>query len=200
MASLFTHALVAASLGTAAQAEWRKDARFWFAAIVCSMLPDIDVIGFGFGIRYGDLWGHRGMTHSLLFAALIAAPCAVRLEETTRRRVLLALLLWVTTVSHGLLDALTDGGLGVAFFSPFDTRRYFFPWRPLHVSPIGVGGFFTARGLRVLESEIVWVWLPVLAATAVFWAWRAWRSSRSSPVPGGQEPAVTARAESDLLN
>jgi len=149
MASLFTHALVAASLGAAAQAEWRKDARFWFAAIVCSMLP---------------------------------------------------LLFFFITASHGLLDALTDGGLGVAFFSPFNTRRYFFPWRPLHVSPIGAVSFFSPRGVRVLQSELVWVWLPVLVATAVFWAWRPWRSPRSSPVPEGPEPAVTARSEGDLLN
>lgn len=33
---------------------------------------------------------------------------------------------------------LTDGGLGVAFFSPFDNKRYFLPWRPIRVSPISV--------------------------------------------------------------
>jgi hypothetical protein len=31
------------------------------------------------------------------------------------------------TASHGMLDAMTDGGLGVAFFAPFDNARYFFP-------------------------------------------------------------------------
>ena len=36
---------------------------------------------------------------------------------------------------HGLLDAMTDGGLGVAFFSPFDNRRYFLPWTPIRVIP-----------------------------------------------------------------
>lgn len=200
MASLFTHALVAASLGAAAQAEWRKDARFWFAAIVCSMLPDIDVIGFGFGIHYGDLWGHRGMTHSLLFAAVVAVLAAGAMGPRALSRWKTALLFFFITASHGLLDALTDGGLGVAFFSPFNTRRYFFPWRPLHVSPIGAVSFFSPRGVRVLQSELVWVWLPVLVATAVFWAWRPWRSPRSSPVPEGPEPAVTARSEGDLLN
>jgi inner membrane protein len=46
--------------------------------------------------------------------------------------------LFAATVSHGLLDALTDGGLGVAFFSPFDTSRYFFPWRPISVCPMAL--------------------------------------------------------------
>jgi hypothetical protein len=31
-----------------------------------AMLPDLDVIGFALGVRYGDPWGHRGAAHSLL--------------------------------------------------------------------------------------------------------------------------------------
>ena len=58
---------------------------------------------------------------------------------------------------------MTNGGLGVAFFSPFDTTRYFFPVRPVLVSPIGVSEFFNAYGVRVLISEAVWIWLPSLA-------------------------------------
>jgi len=76
--------------------------------------------------------------------------------------------LFVSTASHGLLDACTDGGLGVAFFSPFDTTRYFFAFRPIAVSPIGVR-FFSERGISVLWSELVWVWIPLLIfATAAF--------------------------------
>ena len=75
------------------------------------------------------------------------------------------------TASHGILDALTDGGLGIAFFSPFDTHRYFFPWRPIQVSPIGPG-FFSARGVRVLASELRWIWIPRLPGR------RVWRGER----------------------
>ena len=64
------------------------------------------------------------------------------------------------TISHGVLDALTTGGLGVAFFSPFDNLRYFFPWRPIKVSPIGVGRFFGERGIRVILSELIWIGIP----------------------------------------
>jgi inner membrane protein len=80
---------------------------------------------------------------------------------------------------------MTDGGLGIAFFSPFDLQRYFLPWRPIHVSPIGVGRFFGARGLRILWSETVWVWLPVLAiwalAKAVHMLRRLWRTPTEVP-------------------
>jgi inner membrane protein len=76
-------------------------------------------------------------------------------------------------MSHGLLDAMTDGGLGVAFFAPFHNERFFFPWTPIRVSPIGAG-FFSARGLTTLKSELLWVWLPcVVAATLGRFARRA---------------------------
>ena len=73
----------------------------------------------------------------------------------------LILFFTLVTLSHPLLDALTNGGLGVALFAPFSAERYFFPFRPIEVSPLGMR-FFSARGLEVLASEIVWVWLPAL--------------------------------------
>ena len=70
---------------------------------------------------------------------------------------------FIITASNGLLDAMTNGGLGVAFFSPFDTTRYFFPWRPLVVSPVNPVYFFSNWGISVLRNEAVWIWLPCLA-------------------------------------
>ena len=83
------------------------------------------------------------------------------------------LVFLLATASHGLLDALTDGGLGVAFFAPFSDARYFFPWRPIAVSPIGAR-FFSARGAAVLISEFVWLWLPTAFAIGLI----AWSKSR----------------------
>jgi inner membrane protein len=162
MASLLTHAVAAVALGQAAKPALKKDWRFWTASVGCSILPDVDVIGFRFGIHYGDLWGHRGISHSLLFAALIAIVVGSILKYSGNDRWGLMLLLFVITASHGFLDAMTDGGLGVAFFSPFNTTRYFLPWRPIHVSPISISRFFAARGLGVLLSEIRYVWLPCI--------------------------------------
>ena len=48
---------------------------------------------------------------------------------------------------------MTDGGLGVAFFAPCDEMRYFLPWRPVMVSPIGVVEFFTHYGARITERN-----------------------------------------------
>lgn len=136
----------------------------WLGAF-CAVLPDIDVFGFGFGIPYADPWGHRGLTHSLFFAALLSILLVVLCYRSEPRAVRagMALYLFLSAASHGVLDALTDGGLGVAFLSPFDTTRYFFAVRPIVVSPIGIREFFHAQGLHVLGSELMWIWLPTAA-------------------------------------
>ena len=86
---------------------------------------------------------------------------------------LVRLRMWIyfflATASHGFLDAMTDGGLGIAFFSPFDNQRYFLPWTPIRVSPIGVGRFFTDRDLAVLQSELLWIWLPAVLLALSAW-------------------------------
>jgi hypothetical protein len=45
--------------------------------MACSTIPDLDVMGFRFGIHHGDFWGHRGFTHSLAFAAVLALAFTV---------------------------------------------------------------------------------------------------------------------------
>jgi inner membrane protein len=129
------------------------------------MLPDADVLGLGLGIPYSDLFGHRGFTHSLFFAGLAALAVTSSFWNKAGVRDLLRVFvcIFAATASHGILDALTDGGLGVAFFAPFDPARYFFPVRPIRVSPIGVGAFLSERGLSVLLSEMLWVWPPSIA-------------------------------------
>jgi len=73
----------------------------------------------------------------------------------------------VVSVSHGIFDAMTTGGLGIAFFSPFSNVRYFFPWRPIRVSPIGISHFFSQWGVEVIRSEVVWMWLPSIVVLLV---------------------------------
>jgi len=162
VATLLTHGIFGVAFGQAGPLRLRGDWRFWSAAVFCSMLPDVDVVGFRFGIRYGDLWGHRGMTHSLLFAAIIGLAVGVLLARSGWERWAMSALFFLITASHGVLDAMTDGGLGVAFFSPFDSTRYFLPWRPIHVSPLGVHSALSVRVISVLRSEIMSVWVPAL--------------------------------------
>jgi inner membrane protein len=191
MPTVVTHAAAAVFFG-AGCAGRKASGRFWGCTVVCSVLPDFDVIGFGFGIRYGDLLGHRGFSHSLCLALLsgifFAAICGCRLRPARlscgvpppRGRLLsrrtLGLVAFFTAISilHGLLDAMTDGGLGVAFLSPFSNERFFLPWRPVAVAPISITSLFTRWGLAVFVSEIVWVWGPVLTISFMAALVRRW--------------------------
>jgi inner membrane protein len=174
MPTIFSHAIAATALGQL-YPDRPLPRGFWIWSAVCAMLPDADVIGFRFGIRYDDMLGHRGLSHSLVVAAIVGLVVArvgggsARAKETSNRDAWdywrLAAYFAVVTASHGLLDAFTNGGRGIAFLAPFSARRFFFPWTPIEVSPIGLG-FLGSRGLAVIHSEIGWIWLPA-AAVAV---------------------------------
>lgn len=169
MASAISHTVAALAIGEALKPA-HAPPRFWLLGIMCAVVPDIDVVGFHLGIPYGSLLGHRGITHSLAFAAalsvlVVAAWFRDRRWKASRGRLLLYFFL--AAASHGALDALTNGGLGVAFFAPFDRTRHFFPFRPIVVSPLSVRAFFSGRGGAVLASEIRWIWLPALLLIAL---------------------------------
>jgi inner membrane protein len=174
MASIFSHSVAALGIGACFYRPGAQN-RVWVAGVACSVIPDLDVIGFRFGIHYGDFWGHRGFTHSLLFAALLASAIVFvgfRRGLLSLGRLPLWIYFFLATASHGLLDAMTDGGLGVALLYPFDNHRYFLPWTPIRVSPIGLGRFFTDRGLAVFPSEFLWIWLPAALLAISAWVMR----------------------------
>lgn len=174
MASPFSHAVAALSIGTCFYRP-QISKRVWIAGALCSVIPDLDSIGFRFGIHYGDFWGHRGFTHSLVFAASLAGIFAFAIFRRGAAGIgqfALFAYMFLATASHGVLDAMTDGGLGVAFFSPFDNKRYFLPWRPIRVSPIAIHRFLSARGLVILQSELLWVWVPAILFAGLVLAFR----------------------------
>ncbi len=119
-----------------------------------SMLPDADVIGMAFGVPYEAPWGHRGATHSLVFAAAVAIVAGLVARAIGRAAPRTTVVAFAIVASHGLFDTLTNGGLGCALFWPFSDQRYFAPWQPIPVSPIGLA-YFSAYGLFVAVFEFV---------------------------------------------
>ncbi|WP_164073344.1 metal-dependent hydrolase [Stenotrophomonas maltophilia] len=189
MPSIITHAAVPLALWCAAD-RGRIPPRLLAAGVIAAMLPDADVLAFALHIPYADAFGHRGASHSLSFAGVLAALAAVlaffgnrrpwsavssqpRLASTTST-VQAAVFVFICAASHPLLDAMTSGGLGVALAWPWSEHRFFAPWRPIRVSPFAPQ-FFSARGLATLLSELRWVWLPL--ATAVV----AWKLIQPAP-------------------
>lgn len=170
MPTVFTHAAVPVLLGVAAGKQ-RVSPRLVCAGAIAAMLPDLDTLGFKFGIAYADTFGHRGALHSLLFAL-----CVATLAASLHRRLHASApgafaFVGMAAASHPLLDMLTDGGLGIAIAWPLTAQRYFFPWRPIHVSPIGMR-FFSMHSAPLIASELLWVWLPVGLLSMLFWRWR----------------------------
>ena len=137
-----------------------------------ALLPDADVIAFVFRIPYSAPWGHRGATHSFVFSALVALGLALVARALRLPPVRVGLLSFVALASHGVLDALTDGGLGAALLWPFSNERFFAPVRPLPVAPIGLG-MLSARGLFVVLAE------GVLFAPFWLYAWRPPRRAQA---------------------
>jgi len=165
MPSTFTHIFVAGVLGKTYAFE-KMSMRFWVFTAVCTLLPDVDIIGFYFGIKYGDVFGHRGFFHSLTFAllaSLIVVFIVFRsVPRCTSRWWGLLAFFFAVVASHGFLDSMTDKGMGVGFFIPFDNTRYFMPWRPVYASPMKISKFFSNAGIEVLTGEIIWIWIPVM--------------------------------------
>lgn len=186
------------SAGGAAVPTWRSMA--WWSAL--SLLPDADVIGFSFGVEYGDPWGHRGATHSFAFALAVGVLVGISARWSRASPLRLWAIASAVLVSHGLLDTMTDGGLGCALLWPFDSTRYFAPWRPVPVAPIGLA-FFSPYGLIVSLTELVLfapialfalgltrariIWLPL-------WAIGVWLVASTDPL---RERVVTVILRDD---
>ena len=175
MPTPFTHAFIPLALGHTLT-DRKLPLRFWFLAVFCSVLPDLDVIGFSLGVSYGDFWGHRGFFHSLFFAFLLSSTIMLlafrKPPVFSKKWWLMWLFFFGVSSSHGILDAFTDGGLGIALLSPFNTTRYFSPWRPLVLAPMEVRALFTPLGKEMLLSELYWIWLPLILALIIVRAYR----------------------------
>jgi inner membrane protein len=154
----------------------------WMGILVgAAYLPDIDVLAFAFGIPYDAPFGHRGALHSPAVAVLCAALLGAIAWCFRVRPLRIVAVAALVMASHGLLDAFTDGGRGVAFLWPLSNTRYFAPWRPLPVSPLGVHAF-SVGGLKFMLNEAV-LFLP-LFLVALWPSGSRGRDRASGPTTG----------------
>jgi inner membrane protein len=175
MPTLLTHTFIAGAACNSFAKE-KLPWRYWGIAVLCSNIPDADVLGLNFGISYGAFFGHRGFFHSIFFALLVAflavlilvRDCRLFSEKWWRS----VLFFCIIGSSHGILDAFTDGGLGIALLSPFTSERFFFSWTPIPVSPIGLRSFIHYGGLQVIIWEILFICLPLLTVIFIYRAIR----------------------------
>ena len=174
MTTLYTHAVTGLGLGrlcTPRPVPWS----YWALATVLPLIPDLDVFS---DAAYGSPMGHRGITHSLLFAlamGLVTGSMTARYFRIRWWR--LAIVFFAIVASHGLLDALTRGGEGIPFFWPVGGR--YGNWGPIPVSDIAFD-LPTPWYSHAIWAELLWVWLPTILLVGLTTVCRRRTSSRST--------------------
>jgi len=175
MASIFGHALAAYTIGKVSNIPLNP-VKLSLLLIFCAVIPDADVIMFNFGYSYSHPLGHRGFSHSILFAFILAfgirAIFYTKVKYFSKIGIVLFFAFFLATLSHSFLDAMTTGGKGVGFFIPFENSRYFFSWRPILVSPLGAGRFFSKWGWEVLKNEAFYIGIPAVSMLVLNFVFR----------------------------
>lgn len=128
-------------------------------ATALAFFPDADVILHNMGVSYDSVWGHRGFSHSLTFALLMGILFSMPFKK---HRWQVALVFCLSIASHGILDGMTTGGRGVAFFWPWENERHWLPWRVIKVSPLSIRRFLSEWGWQVVKSELYYITIPCL--------------------------------------
>ena len=123
-----------------------------------AMLPDADVLSFKFGVAYGNVFGHRGFTHSLVFAFVVPLLCVLIGRRWFRAGLIRCwLFLTVSLLSHSLLDSETTGGKGVGWLWPWSDERFFAPWQVMKVAPFALSRYTTPYASGIISID---GWLP----------------------------------------
>ncbi len=171
MPTVITHAAIPICLGLGLGSRIIPP-KLLLAGIALSMLPDADVLAFRFGVKYADQFGHRGFTHSLLFAFLLPTFALLFYRWFKAKWLTIWSFLTVSLLSHSLLDSITTGGLGVGWLWPWSDERFFAPFQVIRVAPFQLSKYLTPQGFAVIQSELYWVWMPGIICMVGLWLLR----------------------------
>lgn len=161
MPSFFGHAVAGIALGAAFTDE-KTPRRAIALGTLCALAPDLDCFTLFLKLHPGNYLAHRGVTHSLLAAVMLAATVLLLGFKAEQRTSRMGVYLLLATLSHGLLDACTSGRIGVAFFYPFSSSRWGCYWQPFVDPPLP---FWAGQRLPFLEAvarEALWIGVPGL--------------------------------------
>jgi inner membrane protein len=148
MPTVITHAAVPIAAALALGKD-RVNPKLLALGVVASMLPDLDVLAFRLNVAYSHDLGHRGASHSLFIALVLGLLASAIAPGLGLSRIKALFFVSCSAASHGLLDMLTNGGLGVAIWWPWTNERYFFPCQVIEASPLSLRRFLAMLGLRL---------------------------------------------------
>lgn len=177
MPSVFTHIAVPLAIGLGLGRK-KIPVPLLAAGMLATVIADADVLAFRLGVDYASEFGHRGFTHSIVFAILLGLIAAGLAGKWQLGKLPAFLFVTLCALSHPLLDAMSNGGLGVALFWPFDDTRHFFAYRPIEVAHIGLR-FFKEDTFITLKSELIHVWVPAVVLCGLLFVFN--RDGRKSP-------------------
>ncbi len=169
MASILAHAAIPMILRRRVSLPG-LERRLAFVAVLCAIWPDVDLATLVFEVRPNEPLGHRGLTHSLIVAAVVSVLAAglafraLRLGSRAWWRVFG--FLFAVSAAHGLLDALTTGD-GVALFAPITNVRLASPFKLLPCCPLGLDEYLGRFGMLTFANEVLYVVMPL--ALVVSW-------------------------------
>lgn len=193
MASLFAHAVVPAVLSRAFVLPDGYARRVAIAGAICGSIPDLDVVTYALEIRANEPLGHRGLFHSLPFALLVALVATAivcrKLDKRSPAVRSIFVFLLASTAAHGLLDAVTQGEVGVALFAPFSDARLSSPVKLLAACPVGLTEYLGYFGLLSIANELLYAVIPVVLAVSIV---RARREDAAETEPDPRRLAIAS--------
>lgn len=146
------HIAVGMAAGRTAEPGGRLSWRWmlWFVALSCA--ADLDFAFVALGAPYNSLWGHRGVSHSLVAALLAGVATAWVARRWRRGAVGAGVAGFLVYASHIVFDCLNVGSLGVPWFWPLTSVYYTLPWHPIPAVE-SARDFLTPAGIPVLAAE-----------------------------------------------
>ena len=122
---LLTQTVLGATVGEVVLGKKAGNKAIMWGAIG-GLIPDLDVLITPFFNEVDGLFVHRGFTHSILFAFLLAPPLAWLVHRIHRKKMKIIKFEWMKLIfwaafTHPILDYFTNYGTGA--FTPFSDYR-----------------------------------------------------------------------------
>lgn len=141
-------------------------------SLIISILPDLDLIGYFLGLPISSFLGHRGFTHSIFFALVVALMANLLffpdIKTKDKRFKLLFLNFLFVALTHPLLDFLVNRNTGVALLSPFVLTRFASPIAPIVEESVGILNYYHFYFKEVVKVEFFYIILPSLIYTMIW--------------------------------
>ncbi|WP_005037509.1 metal-dependent hydrolase [Holophaga foetida] len=163
MPSFFGHVAAGATIHVLLRDGESSQPRTRNLALFCALAPDLDWFMSFLHLSGRHVLNHRGVTHSLAAALLLASLVMFLAFRKDERRPRVWICMVLCALSHCLLDACTLGGVGVAVFLPVTPIRFVCAWQPIQVGPIPLNLTLLRGFLGALWTEAIWIGVPAIA-------------------------------------